>query len=268
MDLPRRKFLAMGGGLAAGGFGASRLTPPAPVEADDDDDLDEMGLPQSGMQRVVWSVATDRPMAALTFDDGPHPALTPSILDVLARHGVPATFLMMGHAADINPGLAAEVAAAGHEVGNHGWRHLNLAKATAEVTREEIEVGAAKIAQATGQPVSLYRPARGRLNEAALRIVAPLEHDIVLWSVTRGAASWTSPRQVASHVVSSVGPGDIIDFHDGIGRSTFRPGTVRADELLERRRVELAALPRLLEGIAERGIELVRVSDLLPGRPA
>ncbi len=263
----------MGGGAAIGGAGASMLGRGSAGASDDDDDdvdemLDAMGDVRSGMQRVVWSVDTDEPVAALTFDDGPNPALTPAILDVLAHHGVPATFMMLGHAAEAHPSLAAEVVAAGHEVGNHSWRHLNLAKADEAETRREIEVGAAKISRATGQPISLFRPARGRLNEVALRVIAPLEHDIVLWSVTRGSAGWTSPRRVASHVVRSVGPGDIIDLHDGIGRSTFRPETPRAQELLDRRQVEVAALPRMLDGIAERGIRLVRLSELLPARPS
>lgn len=256
----------------AGGIGATRLGLGSAAGAEDDPYLDEMlddmGAVRSGMQRVVWSVETDQPVAALTFDDGPHPALTPAILDVLEERGVPATFMMLGHAAESHPGLASEVAARGHEVGSHGWRHLNLAKTDEAETRREIEVGAAKVSRATGQPVSLFRPARGRLNDAALRVLAPLGQDIVLWSVTRGDGRWSSARRVADHVVASVGPGDIIDFHDGIGRSTFRPDTPRAQELLARRQVEVAALPGLLDGIAARGIRLVRLSELLRAQPA
>ena len=256
----RRQFFALGGGAAVGA-GATALasrTTPTPADAD------EAENPRRGGQRVVWSVDTDEPVAALTFDDGPHPELTPRVLELLEHHTIPATFFMIGHAAEAHPGLVAEVLAAGHDVGNHTWRHLNLAQSTAEDTRLEIEVGAQKIEQVAGRPVTMFRPPRGRLNEAALRVLAPLRADIVLWSVTRGALAERSPARVASHVIDSVDPGDIIDLHDGVGRWTFDPHAPRGQELLERRLVELEALPRILDGIAAKGIRLVRLSELLP----
>jgi peptidoglycan/xylan/chitin deacetylase (PgdA/CDA1 family) len=109
----------------------------------------------------------------------------------------------------------------------------------------------------------MFRPPRGRLNEAALRLLAPLRQDIVIWSVTRGALDWRSPGRIASHVVDGVGPGDIIDFHDGLGRWTFDPHAPRGQELYERRLAELAALPRIIEGVRSNGIRLVPMSDLL-----
>ena len=262
----RRQFFALGGGAALGAGVASVRGWTEPALTDDEYD-DEAENPKRGGQRVVWSVATDRPIAALTFDDGPHPELTPRTLELLARHGAPASFFMMGHCAETYPDLAAEVVAAGHDVGNHSWRHLNLAHASAEDTRREIEVGAAKVEAATGVAVRMFRPPRGRLNEAALRVLAPLRQDIVLWSVTRGALAENDPGRIASYVVERVGAGDIIDFHDGIGRWTFEPRQPRAQELLERRRAELDALPAILDGIAANGIQLVRLSELLPPQP-
>ena len=260
----RRQLFALGGGAALGA-GLAGLAPlPGPSEDHDDD---EVRNPKSGGQRVVWSVVTEQPIAALTFDDGPHPSLTPRILDILDRFRVPASFMMMGHSAEVHPSLVAEVIAAGHDIGNHSWRHLNLARTSSSETRREIEIGAEKIEAASGRAVEMFRPPRGRLNEAALRILAPLRQDIVLWSVTRGPLDWRSPRRVAAHVIDAVGPGDIIDFHDGIGRGTFAPDTPGGQELMERRLVEVAALPRILEGIAAKGIRLVRLSELLPPAP-
>jgi peptidoglycan/xylan/chitin deacetylase (PgdA/CDA1 family) len=261
----RRQLFALGGGAVLGA-GVTGLAAPVPTPSDDHDD-DEVQNPKVGGQRVVWSVVTDQPIAALTFDDGPHPSLTPRILDMLDRAAVPASFLMMGHNAEAYPGLVAEVVAAGHDIGNHSWRHLNLARTSSTETRREIEIGAEKIEAASGRAVEMFRPPRGRLNEAALRILAPLRQDIVLWSVTRGALDWRSPQRVAAHVVDAVGPGDIIDFHDGIGRGTFAPDAPMGQELMERRLVEVAALPRILAGIAAKGIRLVRLSELLPPAP-
>ena len=264
--LGRRQLFALGGGAVLGA-GLTGVLPAAEPAASSGAD-DEIDNPKRGGQQVVWSVDTDRPAAALTFDDGPHAVLTPRVLALLDRYDIRATFFMMGHCAETYPGLVADVVAAGHEVGNHTWRHLNLADASASETRREIEVGAEKIEAAAGVPVTMFRPPRGRLNEAALRVLAPLRHDVVLWSVTRGALDWRSPAKVADNIVTKTGPGDIIDLHDGVGRWTFEPGTPRAAELLERRLVELEALPRIIEGILDKGIDLVGVSDLLSSPPA
>ena len=236
---------------------------PGGGDTDDTEDDDEIADPRAGMQQIIRSLDIDHPVAALTFDDGPHPRLTPRILDALDRGGVQATFMVMGHAGQQHPQLVREILAAGHEIGHHGWRHLNLAKVGALKTREEIEVGAQVVEDTAGIGVHLFRPARGRLSEGALRLLARLRHDVILWSVTRGEKRWQSPSLVAQHVVQQAGPGAIIDLHDGIGRGTFVPGTALADELLSRRLVEVDALPQLVEGCGERGIRLGTVSDLL-----
>lgn len=201
-------------------------------------------------------------MAALTFDDGPHPQLTPRILDVLDDHNVKATFMVMGYAAEQHPDLLAEVVARGHEVGNHTWSHLHVAKTGPQTTRREIEQGTHVLEDIAGVRVRLFRPPQGRLSETVVRLVASLGQDIVLWSVTRGKKRWRTPNAVARHVVDEVGPGDIIDLHDGIGRGTFESGTLLADTLMARRQAEAAALPRILEQLRDRGLRLGTVSEL------
>jgi peptidoglycan/xylan/chitin deacetylase (PgdA/CDA1 family) len=235
----------------------------------DEPEPDEIEDPRAGTQQIIWSLDIDQRFAALTFDDGPHPDLTPRILEALDRAGVKATFMVMGHAAQQHPGLIRDIVAAGHELGHHGWRHLNLAKVGVETTREEIAVGCRVVEDAAGVPVRLFRPPRGRLSEGAVRLLAGLRHDIILWSVTRGEKRWRSPERVARHVVDHTGPGAIVDLHDGIGRGTFVPGTQLAHDLLARRTVEVEALPRILFGCAERGVQLGTVTDLrgAPTRP-
>lgn len=268
--MQRRRFLsltaatgvAFGGGSAAGRLMTRGGSPPPPPDDSDDDD-EEVEDPRSGLRQIVWSVETDRPRAALTFDDGPHPALTPRILEILDRHGVKATFMAIGFQVRRYPNLIADVVAAGHELGHHTWSHMNLAKINVDETRFEIREGARSIEDAVGRPINLFRPPRGRLSEAAVRLVAGLGQDIVLWSVSRGALAERSPARVADYVVERTGPGDIIDLHDGIGRGTFRPGSGPANELMERRLTEVAALPHILERVRARGIQLGTISDLL-----
>lgn len=258
----RRQFLlSAGAGVVAGSSAVvgGRLRTGSDGGDGDDEEIED---PRGGTQQIVWSVDHGAPVAALTFDDGPHPELTPRILEVLDRYGVRATFMAMGYAAQRHPSLVAEIVAAGHEVGHHGWRHLNLAKVSAATTRKEIEIGAQAVEDAAGVPVRLFRPPRGRLSESAVRLLAGLRHDIILWSVTRGRKRWRSPDLVARHVVDETGPGAIIDLHDGIGRGTFVPHSALARSLLDRRAVEVEALPRLIEGCGEKGVELTTVSEL------
>ena len=247
---------AVAGGVSArtGAFLVGDLS-----ESDDDDEVED---PRSGVQEIIWSAPTRAPMAALTFDDGPHPELTPRILEVLDRYNVKATFMALGHAAEQHPEILIDIVTRGHEVGHHTWRHLHLAKTRAATTRQEIEVGTRIVEDIAGAPVRLFRPPQGRLSETVVRLVTSMRQDIVLWSVTRGEKRWRTPERVAQHVVGKVGRGDIIDLHDGLGRGTFVPASDLAAELMRRRQVEVEALPEVIERLAQRGIHLGTVSDL------
>lgn len=246
---------------------------PAEHEAEGDDgptedeepteDDEEVEDPGAGLQRIVWSVQTDGPRAALTFDDGPHPDLTPRILDILHDHGIAATFMAMGHAAEQHPELIQLVDGAGHEVGHHTWQHKNLATVDSNTeARRQIDNGVRLVEEAVGHRVRWFRPPRGRLTETAIRLIAEHGHDIALWSVSRGGLDERSPRRVADYVVEKTGPGDIIDFHDGIGRGTFDPEGDLADELMDRRLTEVAALPTILRELRDRGVQLGTIGDL------
>lgn len=256
--MQRRQLLLAASAALVGASTGARV----PDKAGTDPDDDEIEDPRAGAQEILWSVKTVLPVAALTFDDGPHPDLTPPILDALDRYGVKGTFMVMGHCAERYPDILREVVARGHEVGHHTWRHLHLTKTSNPTTREEIEVGTQVVEDIAGVPVHLFRPPQGRLSEAVVRVVARLDQDVILWSVTRGEKRWQRPQQVAEHVVDETGPGDIVDLHDGIGRGTFEPAGRTAAELMSRREVEVAALPRIIEGIQAKGVRLGTVSDL------
>ena len=111
-----------------------------------------------GQRRLIWSVSTAEPLAALTFDDGPDPELTPRILEVLAEHGVRATFNVMGWNALRHPDLVRAVVAAGHELGNHTWTHQDLAFQSALQTRRQLEWGREAIERTAGVRPRFFRP--------------------------------------------------------------------------------------------------------------
>ncbi|MGY1843840.1 polysaccharide deacetylase family protein [Modestobacter sp. SYSU DS0875] len=216
-----------------------------------------------GAPRVVWSLPVQRPLAALTFDDGPTPEYTPQVLAALAAAGVTATFLVMGHNAVTHPHLLREIVAAGHEIGNHTWSHLDQTRISPAQVREEIVRGKEEVEALVQQPLTAFRPARGKLTGYGLRVCAELGHEVWIWSCTRGPDGVGTPEVVAGHVAGTVRAGDVVCLHDGLGRGTFQPGTTFTRNLAARREVEVRALPEVLRGVADRGITLTTAGQLL-----
>ena len=105
---------------------------------------------------------------ALTFDDGPDPAWTPAFLEVLANWQVHATFFMLGSMAARSPGLAAEVAGAGHEVAVHGWAHRYTVLRSPRAVADDLARATDAVAGATGAQPRFYRPPYGVLSTGAL----------------------------------------------------------------------------------------------------
>jgi peptidoglycan-N-acetylglucosamine deacetylase len=128
---------------------------------------------------------------ALTFDDGPNPACTPKLLDVLARHGVHATFFMLGSRAQAQPALVRRLAAEGHLVGNHSWDHPNLAYTGTARVAEELRKAKDAIEQASGVEVRYFRPPFGARRPAVFRIARRLGMTTVLWNAM--TSDWSEP---------------------------------------------------------------------------
>ncbi|MEI9899991.1 MAG: polysaccharide deacetylase family protein [Hyphomicrobium sp.] len=95
---------------------------------------------------------------ALTFDDGPSAEWTPKVLDILKAKGVKATFFVIGENGEANPGLVQRVLAEGHEIGNHTFTHPNIAQASAEGARLELNATQRLVQALTGRSIRLFRP--------------------------------------------------------------------------------------------------------------
>jgi peptidoglycan-N-acetylglucosamine deacetylase len=152
---------------------------------------------------------------ALTFDDGPNPAVTPHLLDLLERYDARGTFFLIGRHVRACPALAAEIAARGHTIGNHTDTHPNLLWQSRRRILDELERCDEAIAEATGRRPMIMRPPYGyrRPQVHAAARDAGFGRP-VLWS--RSARDWT-PQGAAQVIrrLRAIRPGDIVLLHDG-----------------------------------------------------
>lgn len=152
---------------------------------------------------------------ALTFDDGPHPQGTPAVLELLARAGARATFFVVGEQVERRPGLVSEIAAAGHRVALHGYRHrLQLRQGGAELD-DDLRRVAAAVSDVVGSAPGWHRPPYGIYSASGLSAVRGAGLRPLLWS--RWGKDWrkfTTPRRIAARALREIGPEDVILLHD------------------------------------------------------
>ena len=190
---------------------------------------------------------------ALSFDDGPDPEVTPAVLDALAEHGARATFFAIGRLLEAHPRLARRIAAEGHELGNHSWRHSrwqNFFGAAAQA--REIAHGARAIAAVTGRSARpLYRPPIGLKSPPFARAAYQSRLTLIGWSLRSRDTQTADPERIAARVLRRIRGGDIVLLHDGHDQpGRHRPACAQA-------------VPLILQGLREKGLECATVSDLL-----
>lgn len=157
----------------------------------------------------------DASTVALTFDDGPNPAATRALLDLLDAHGVRATFFLMGSHVRAFPALAREIAARGHAVGNHTETHPNLIFLSRAKLREELNRCREAILSAVGGELRWMRPPFGFRGPQLNAVVRELGYSgVAMWS--KWAWDWKpQPAQPVIHCLRRVIGGDIVLLHDG-----------------------------------------------------
>jgi peptidoglycan/xylan/chitin deacetylase (PgdA/CDA1 family) len=150
-------------------------------------------------------IAPKRPgELALTFDDGPNPAWTPQLLEILASHDVRATFFLLGRYAEAESELVRRIVAAGHFIGNHSWSHPNLALASSSRIREELSRTSQTLEQITGAPVRIFRPPFGARRPAVFRIAKELGLTPVLWNAMTSDWSEPSAEKIVERLTSKI----------------------------------------------------------------
>jgi peptidoglycan-N-acetylglucosamine deacetylase len=187
----------------------------------------------------------DRGHVALTFDDGPDPASTPQFLQVLAEHDVRATFFMLGSMVARHKALAAEVAAAGHELAVHGWDHRYLPARTPRAVWSDLLRATDQVGNVAGYPPQFFRPPYGVLSGPALLAASRLGLNPVLWR--SWGREWTpgaTPESVYATLADGLTGGVTVLLHDTL--ATAPPGSWQAG---------LGAVPMLLAECSDRGLK-------------
>ena len=179
-------------------------------------------------------------LVALTFDDGPSPVTTPTLLDVLTEKDVPATFFMLGFMARDNPEIVQRVARERHDVASHTMYHQNLVKLPAAAAQADIAEANSTFNSILGHGPAFTRPPYGNINDVvATSVGTPL----VLWSVD--TRDWQSKDvgAIVSTAMSQVYDGAIILMHD------IYPSSVEA-------------IPTLVDTLRDAGYEFVTISEM------
>jgi len=192
---------------------------------------------------------------ALTFDDGPNPPRTEQVLEILARYDARATFFVFGKWAERYPESLRRVVAAGHLVGNHGY--------AGQRRPGEYDESEAAIAHVTGRPTDFVRAHQFDYETMYQSSVAHLPETRAIDSDVR-SMDWLADDvdAIVERVLDNpeLGPGSIIALHDGAEMD-------EATERLTRPLAMLAALPRIIAGLQERGLRSVRVDELQLAAP-
>lgn len=207
------------------------------------------------LERGVIKRGPDRAQVSLTFDDGPDRVHTPRILEALAEANVRAAFFLVGRHVEAAPQIARAITAAGHDLGNHSYSHRHFWTLPPRASREEVDRGAAAIADATGQSPRYFRPPWGTFNWAAYARAGQIGETRVLWSLR--PEGWLAPApagRMTAFVVGRAHPGAIVDLHDRGGHPSTPAETC-------------AALPGMIAGLRDCGFAVVPLRELLVPAP-
>jgi peptidoglycan/xylan/chitin deacetylase (PgdA/CDA1 family) len=208
------------------------------------------GRSASVFGRSIWHGPRDRRALALTFDDGPGES-TPEILEILAEHKVPATFFQCGANVDRLPEIAREVAARGHEVGNHSYSHPYLFLRSPGGIENELRRAQESIEAATGTRAVWFRAPYGARWFGLGRAQAKMQLTGVMWSAI--GYDWNRrASEVVARMAASASNGAILCLHDG--RELRKKPDVR---------VTVEAVRRLVPLLQGRGYKFETIGRLI-----
>ena len=188
----------------------------------------------------IWEMPQSTPTIFLTFDDGPHPSITPFVLDELNKFDAKATFFCIGNNVVANPILYKRILEEGHAVGNHTFDHLDGWKTAFSTYMENINKARDIIHS------NLFRPPYGRITRKQHNSLTQTDnaYQVIMWSILSGDFDITiSPEQCSNNLLKATKNGSVVVFHD-------------SEKANERMRY---ALPIVLKYFSEKGYKFVKI---------
>ncbi len=202
-------------------------------------------VPPAGARISYSQVNIKQPVVAMTFDDGPHPTLTPKLLDILKERNIKCTFFVIGKNAKAYPKIIQRMIAEGHEVANHTWTHCSLTSRSDAQIRTELKQSEDALMAAANYRPQLIRPPYGAINTRIKQLMfSEFGYSTIMWSVD--PQDWRRPgvSVVTSRLVNGAHPGAIMLAHD------IHPPTIQA-------------MPPMFDQLLAKGYQFVTVSQLL-----
>lgn len=174
---------------------------------------------QSLFSSLTWKIPSKERIVYLTFDDGPTKEVTSSLLDILNKEKVKATFFCVGKNVEKHTDLFQEIKLQGHGVGNHSNTHINGWRTNKKQYIEDIDA-ADKLINS-----GLFRPPYGKLNWKSKKALQK-KYKIIMWDVAGGDFDqYLSIKDVVKNIINNVNPGSIVVLHDN---QKFMAKTVEA----------------------------------------
>lgn len=157
---------------------------------------------------LIWKVNTSNKEIFLTFDDGPHPEITPWVLDLLAEYNAKATFFCIGKNVEKHPAVFNRIKEEGHLAGNHTYDHSNGWKTKNHHYLTSIK----KCDNLFG--AYHFRPPYGKIRKSQIKHINK-RHQIVMWTVLSGDFDKNiTPKECSYRTIQHTRKGSIIVFHD------------------------------------------------------
>jgi peptidoglycan/xylan/chitin deacetylase (PgdA/CDA1 family) len=192
----------------------------------------------------VFSVSTDKKMVALSFDDGPNAKTIDQYLEILNKYNAKATFFMLGQNMENEPEAVKKIVESGNEPATHTWNHKNLKKTSAEIVQMDLEKSQMVFQNLVGYKPYLMRCPYGNIDDSVKSLNSQMGMISAMWDIDTLDWKNKSVDSVVNSVKANTQNGSIILMHEG-------------------KKLDLQALPQILQWLTDQGYEVVSVGDLL-----
>jgi len=193
----------------------------------------------------IYYVDTKEKVCSISFDAAWGNEQTGQLLDILDTYDVRTTFFLVGSWVDMYPKSVEEIAARGHEIGNHSDTHAHMTQISRSEQIAEIENCNKKISEITKKKVTLFRPPYGEYDNSVVEICYSTDMYCVQWNIDSLDWKDPSPQDMVKRIENNLCEGSIILLHNGAKNTP-------------------QALPKIIEAIHAQGYKIVPISKLLP----